>query len=414
MQHTFTYNTSQIPNPKKDANIHKGCIYPSKSSAEKVDSLIVVCCGDTPCLPSIATMISNLLPATIPEPDTVNDVVNATSSNTAISLWHKFATWQNEMDHCRMLVRNICDEQDQIRTQMKELLLIRVEEERKIKEMEQADACTTVSSDSSDKPSLERLRELQRKLDHAEDEYRTASVSLEATKQNVRNQTNSRNEMIREFIGASGDFHLKCRRAQYDLLETTIAATQNAEQIMSGPQDKLVTSCQGHTLRAVLCAMVAQTTDGDSIGDEERMWIMKTIEDLQNCYALHTATLIDFDESSDDNDPLNWKVDQEKDFELHRTVQRYTQQRHKCDMAQKEMEQLQTKYDAFLSKQLDRDQRKLNLQSQLQRIQNDCAMIESEIDQCQQLISEDEALAQTYQSSKSEDVVWLPHIHCLY
>ena len=107
-------------------------------------------------------------------------------------------------------------------------------------------------------------------------------------------------------------------------------------------------------------------------------------------------------------------MDQEKDFELHRTVQRYTQQRHKCDMAQKEMERLQTKYDAFLSKQLDRDQRKLNLQSQLQRIQNDCATIESEIDQCQQLISEDEALAQTYQSSKSEDVVWLPHIHCLY
>ncbi len=314
-----------------------------------------------------------------------------------------------------MLVRNMCDEQDQIRTQMKELLLIRDEEERKIKAMEQADACTTESSNSSEKPSLKRLRELQRKLDHAEEEYRNAAASLEATKQNEQNQTNSRNEMIREFIGASGGFHLKCRRAQYDLLETTIAATQNAEQIMSGPQDKVATSCQVHTLRAVLCAKVAQSTDhGDSIGDEERMSILKTIEALQNCDALHTATLIDFDESNDDNDPFTWKVNQEKDFELHRTVQRYTQQRHKCDMLEKETEQLQSKYDAVHSKQFDRDRRKLSLQTQLQRIQNDCATIESEIDQCQQLILEDEALAHTYQSSKSADALLLPHIRCLY
>jgi chromosome segregation ATPase len=340
-----------------------------------------------------------------------SDTLIPTSNNTAISLWHKFATWQNEMDQCRKMVRTICDEQDKIRTQMKDLLAIREEERRKIKAMEQEDSSTNALSD---KPSLELLRALQCKLDDVEEHYRTAAASLEATKQNDQNQTSIRQEILRDFINASRGFHLKCQHVQYDLMESAIAVTQNAEHIVADSNETVGMLCRVHTLHAALCAKpVEDTSNSNTMYGVDESWISKTIEDLQSCSSLHKATMIDYQESSDENDPSTWKVCKAKDFELHRAVELYTQQRKKYDIAAKELEQLQSKYDTLHAKGLDRDRRMMKLQTQLQRIQNDCTTIESEIDQCTQLTLEDEALAHTYRCSKCACVLFLsfPSIH---
>ena len=111
--------------------------------------------------------------------------------------------------------------------------------------------------------------------------------------------------------------------------------------------------------------------------------------------------MIDYQESSNESDPSTWKVSKEKDFELYRAVELYTQQREKFDIAEQEMEQLQSKYDTLHAKGLDRDRRMMTLQTQLQRIQSDCTTMESEIDQCNQLTMEDEALMHTYRTSAS-------------
>ena len=342
-------------------------------------------------------MTTNLLQNT-------TDTLIPTSNNTAISLWHKFATWQNEMDQCRTMVRTICDEQDKIRTQMKDLHEVREEERQKIKEMEQSGSSANTVSISSEISSLELLHALQRKLDVVEEDYRTASASLEVMKQNDQNQTCIRQEILREFINASRDFHIKCQRIQYDLMETAIAVTQNAEHVVADSNETVGTLCRVHSLHAALCAkpITEDTSNGNTNYGVDELWKSKTIEDLQNCSALHKTMMIDYQESSDETDPSTWKVSKEKDFELHRAIELYTQQREKYEFAEKEMEELQSKYDALHGKGLDRDRRMMKLQTQLQRIQNDCTSIEAEIDQCNQLTMEDKALAHTYRSSTSK------------
>ena len=343
----------------------------------------------------LATMITNMLQNTTHK----TEAMVSSSNNTAISLWHKFATWQNEMDQCRMLVRTICDEQDQIRTQMKDLLHVRQEERRKIKDMEEINSCVNESSDSSEIPSLERLRELQRKLDDVEEQHRSANASYEITKQKEQHQKRSQQDIIQEFLEASRSFHLKCRRAQYDLTVTTVAATPPTEPFVSDPYDTVGTSCRAHTLHAALCAKGAEKHTGAGNVEDDN-WMSKTIESLQNSNMLQSTILQDFDESTDESDPSTWKINKEKDFELYRSVELYKQQLEKFTFVEKETEQLQSKYDALHTKGLDRDRRTMKLQTQLQRIQNDCTLLESEIDQCMEMISEDEALATTYRSSE--------------
>jgi hypothetical protein len=342
-------------------------------------------------------MITNALQNTIHKTESLVP----SSNNTAISLWHKFATWQNDMDQCRTLVKNVCYEQDQIRAQINDLLRIREEELRRIKEMEEADSCANTSN-SSEIPSLDRLRELQRQLDVVEEQYRAASASCETNKQRVQNTKNCRQDILRAFINANSLFHLNCRSAQYALNEATVAATQPTQCSESCSLDQIGTLCRLHTLHAVLCAKAAENfkcvDHSKDSGDDK--WTSKTNKELQNNIALYETKLIDLGESVDDeNDPSTWKVSKEKDFELYRSLELYEQQLEKYAIVEKETEQLQSTYDALQNKSLDRDRRMMKLQTQLQRIQGDCTMIESEIDQCKQMISEDEALAHTYRSS---------------
>ena len=333
-----------------------------------------------------------------------------TTNNTAMSLWHKFATWQQEMDQCRTLVRTVVDEQEQIRTQLKDLLRIREEEERKIEAMEAVTEVSRNTSHVSELPSLDRYRELQCKLDTAETQYRTAKASFETCQQNVQHQKHIRHDILREFIKGNSKFHWQCRRAQYDLAAATAAATRPTECIASSSLVAEGTSGRVQTLHAVLCAKAVEPSSchGTSMDDH---WMAKTIKELQNNIALEKSTWIDADECLDENDPTVWKVSREKDLELNRSVELYQQQLEKYTRVEQETEQLQTKRDMLHTKGLDRDRRMKTLQTQLQRLQNDCTNMESEIDQCQELTLEDESLAHTYRSSTFPCVLfscWLP------
>jgi chromosome segregation ATPase len=335
------------------------------------------------------------------------DMLDPTSNNTAISLWYKFATWQSEMDQCRTKVKSVCDEQDQIRSQIKDLIRIREDEQRKIKEMEAFKESFNESSTDKlnipkDIPSLERLRELRRTLDRVEEQYRNAATALGTTQQTVHNTKQRRHHMLQQYINDNSHFHLKCRQVQYDLMEAVVASSQRTD---AGSLEKEGTLCMVHTLHAVLCAKIFEqntntASNGKSRKGDDDHWISTTINELQNHIAMYDSIFIDSDDSLDDNDPTVWKVSKEKDLELYRAVELYEQQRAKYTILEEETKQLQSTYETMYNKTLDRDRRKMNLQTQLQRIQGDCTLIESKIDQCKEMTAEDEALVQTYRISE--------------
>jgi chromosome segregation ATPase len=346
----------------------------------------------------------------IPVPRQNENHASASSTNTAMSLWHKFSMWQSDMDRCRLTIQNIRQEHDQYRVQIEELVRTRKEEQRKVQEIEHPNISPNVSLLAK---SLEQLREVQRKLDDAQEKYREATISFQNTKQKYETQKYIRNESIHEAMEQSRTFHQLCQQLQYQLRTTAIAAnitlpsskTSNAIKYIGNDNDLVETSSKAHALRAALYAAVAGTDCNKKILGSEDTWISKTIQDLQDSNFFDSTDVVDNGETNE-NDPSTWKLCQDKDLELYNAVEGYNQLRENYTMTLKEMQQIQSNYDMLHKKVQDRNQRKEQLQAQLRRIQSDCTTIESEIEQCKQLTLEDEALAHTYRSS----TLILPHI----
>jgi chromosome segregation ATPase len=355
-------------------------------------------------------MITDVSQNTSQMTNSLNTSTTTTTTNSAMSLWHKFATWQNEMDQCRTMVRDIRQEQDQIRRNIEVLHHIRKAEQLKIQEMEPSESpCSDVAESSV---SDEQLHTLRLQLDEAEGQYKSALASFQLAQQNDHAQTVIRNDIIQETIDQSRAFHQLCQQVQCQLRTTATTMSSDVVHATSNKEALIETSCKVHTLRAALYAANASIIDNSNgtDGTKNDSWILKTIQDLQDCKIPDTDTMAwnDLADSNDENDPTTWNVSKEKDDEMYRAVERYNVMVQKHHNAMTEQKEAQIQYDTFRRKMQDRELRKVQLQAQLQRIQSDCEAIESEIDHCQSLTVEDEALAQMYRTSTLKLCLFTP------
>jgi chromosome segregation ATPase len=318
----------------------------------------------------------------------------AASTTTAMTLWHKFANWQNEMEECRSKVRNVRQQQEQCMAQIANLQAIRKMETM---QMEQLQQMHEASDSLGQEPSLGLLQDLQRQLDEADKEYRIAAASLKNLQQQSVAQTEQRHETMQQVLNQSRQFRWDCQQLQQQL-----QATVPEEEFLcsvNGFRDNFDVSkdisSTANSLRAALYAILTSKSGLSDVGSEDP-WITKTLQNLRSFTAEYVEP-----EDVDENDPSTWTFIRENDVDFHSVIAEYKRERKALDMTTQELQTLQKKQEVIQSKAHDRNQRVVQLQEQLDRLQGDCSRMEAEINRYQQLILDDEKLAHTYRESKS-------------
>jgi chromosome segregation ATPase len=351
----------------------------------------------------------------------------STSTTAAMSLWHKFANWQNETEQCRTEVRNVRQQQEFCLAEINELRRIRDDEQKIIEQFkQQEDKCisqklhrqemlrlstctdsisTSISESLSSEPTLGLLRELQQQLDVEENTYRNSTAALQKIKQKEYIQTSIYSESLRQTIEESHAFRRECDEIQIQLRATAATAgvvPSTSDVSITDWEASIRSSSMLHTLRAALHAMelcnLKRTEIVVGLGDE---WKSEMLNDLENLHrnSIECKKLVQPGERVDENDPSTWTCIATNDLELYNTLVEYKQQREACEIAKAEFQVLQQKYDSLNHRARDRNQQTMQLQAQLDRLCNDCSNINSEILQYRQLTIDDAALAHTYQSS---------------
>jgi chromosome segregation ATPase len=326
------------------------------------------------------------------------DVAEGSSSapaSTAMTLWQKFANWQNEMEECRRNARNVRQQQEQCMAQIENLRAIGKEEQMKIEQFRQMHG-TTQSSEAES--SLGMLQDLQRRLGDADKEYRIAATSLQKIQQQSVAQTDQRHETMQQILSQSHQFRWDCQQLQQQL-QTTLPAEEYLSTV-NGFQDNWDAfkdvSSTAHSLRAALRAILAAQSEFFDVTAEDP-WISKTLKDLE---FFTTPESLEPEKEVDENDPSTWTFIHGNDADFHQVMAAYTRERKVLDATTQELQALQNKQEVLQSKAHDRNQRVSQLQEQLHRLHGDCSGMDAEINRYKHLISEDETLAHTYRESK--------------
>lgn len=317
------------------------------------------------------------------------------STTTAMTLWQKFANWQNEMEECRSKIRNVRQQQEQCMAQIANLQAIREVESQQIEQLQRMHG---TSEASAEEPSLGMLRDLQRQLDEAEKEYRIAAASLQNLQQQRVVQTDQRHETMQQVLNQSRQFRWECQQVQQQL-QATVPAQEFLSSV-NGFRDNFDASIDisptAHSLRATLYAILASKSGLSDVGSEDP-WITKTLQDLK----FSTSESVEIEEV-DENDPATWTFIHENDVDFHRVIAEYKRERKALDATAEELQALEGKQEVIQSKAHDRKQRVFQLREQLERLQGDCSRMDSEINRYKQLILDDETLAHTYREKINE------------
>lgn len=268
----------------------------------------------------------------------------ATESNAAMSLWQKFAELQNTADALRTERRGIEYESERLNAEIQRM---KIDMEAEIKQ---------VQSDTK-----ENLKEnLRETLDFVQEEHAVALKTRNDADLTLEQWMSRKQEETERALAFDRSFRINCE--QWKLRATAIGLDDAMDEAAIFAKDPTYATL-GETLASV---------------------------PLDN-----------------EHDPLLWKI-QEDDEELQIAVDRYRAAICLRQDVQKLVDESNSDLRAIVTKQIAADQRSVDLRSRLQVVLPETNVVQSSIDEVEELILHEKALVDVYRKSKmcSYGVQW--------
>jgi hypothetical protein len=269
----------------------------------------------------------------------------ATESTAAMSLWQKFAELQNTADALRTERRGVENGSERLAGEIRRMKIC-IETETEQIQLQQKD----------ERPMNENLRQA---LDVVQEAHSAALTTRNDTNVALEQWTARKQEETEQSLAFDRSFRIQCE--QWKLRAIAIGLTDASDQAAVFSQNPANALMGDH-------GITAETLTSELLVDTER-------------------------------DPLLWKI-QEDDEELQIAVDRYRAAMILRQDIQKLVDESNTTLRGIVAKQIAADQRSVDLQSRLEVILGETQLVQSSLNEVEELILHEEALGDSYRKSK--------------
>jgi hypothetical protein len=266
----------------------------------------------------------------------------ATESSAAMSLWQKFAELQNTADALRSERRGMENESERLKGEIQRM---KVEIETESKQIQ-----------SNEKEPLKEA--CFQALEVVQEQYAVAIKTRNDAIVALEHWISRKQEETERALAFDRSFRIQCE--QWKLRATAISLDDAMDQ----------------------AAIFSNDPTNASLGE-----------------ALTSERL------DPEPDPLLWKIPKD-DEELQIVVDRYRASISARQEVQKLLDESNSNLRAIIAKQIAADQRSVDLRSRLKVILSETTVVQSSINEVEELILHEEALGEAYRKSKTRVFAW--------